>query len=130
MPNDNIGDNVVRGPTHWQNIPKAVDGGSGGPLEPGMSERLAKLEGAFEGLKMALEGLRHSQNMMITTVLGVGAILLALGVYTLQRIDALPAEFERLNMTLTSAITASKQNAAPQVIVVPPTAPAKLPKSR
>jgi hypothetical protein len=83
-----------------------------------LGERLAKLEGSFDGLKIAIEGLRHSQNMTLTAVLGVGVILAAIGIYVLQCIDALPTEFERLNQTLSSAITASKQQ-QPQVILIP-----------
>ncbi len=91
-----------------------------------MSERLAKLEGSFDGLKMSVEGLRHSQNMA-TGALGAGVgvgflvVIFFLG-YLLTRIDNLPAEFERLNTTLSSAITAAKQ-APVQVIMVPTPVP-------
>src|SRR5713226_8621181 len=74
-----------------------------------MNTRLARLEGAFDGLKIAIEGLRHGQNMTMG-LLGVGfAIVIFFMGYLLTRIDNLPAEFERLNQTLSSAITAAKQ---------------------
>ena len=111
----------------------SLDGGGNGPDMPGMNERLAKLEGAFEGLRTAIEGLRHAQNMIIGTVLGVGGILAAFiigfGVYSLQRMDnvqrdvsALPsqisAEMRDITKTLAESITAAKQM-PPQVILIP-----------
>jgi len=81
-------------------------------------ERLARLEGEFSGLKAAIEGVRHAQNMTMG-LMGIGfAIVIGFGIYTLQRIDNLPAEFERLNQMLSSAITATKQQ-PPQVILIP-----------
>lgn len=85
---------------------------------PDMSERLSKLEGVFEGLKMSVEGVRHAQNMTMG-LLGVGfAIVIFFMGYLLTRIDNLPTEFQRLNQTLSAAITASKQ-LRPEIIVVP-----------
>ena len=69
-------------------------------------------------MKDSVEGLRHGQNMGMA-LLGVGfAIIIFFMGYLLTRIDNLPAEFERLNQTLSSAITAAKQ-APMQVIMVP-----------
>ena len=108
--------NVIR-PEHFQRP------SGGGGLPPDMSERLARLEGAFDGLKMAIDGLRHTQNITIGAIGIVFAAVIGFGIYTLQRIDSLPADFERLNQTLSSAITAARQ-APPQVIVIPsPAAP-------
>ena len=73
----------------------------------------------LNGLKMAIEGLRHSQNMTLTAVIGIGVILAALAIYILQRIDSLPGEFARINTMLSEAITASKQQ-PPQVLMMPP----------
>ena len=122
--------------------PNPIRKGPGGPGDFGMSgdERIGRLEGAFNGMKLAIDGLRHSQNMMMITSLGVGTILAAFvvgfGVYTLQRIDSADsrgAQIEReviqlpgkisdglrdLTGVISSAITASKQQ-GPQVIVVP-----------
>ncbi len=104
------------------------ESGPSGPAGPSdtdvMKERLARLEGAFEGLKLAIDGLRHSQNMTLTAVMGVGVILAGIGIYILQRVDALPGEFEHMNQTLSAAITAAKQ-APPEVILMP--APQTLP---
>jgi hypothetical protein len=89
-------------------------GGGGHGEDLGIRERLSRLEGAFE---VALEGIRHGQNLMLGLV-GIGfALVIATLVYVVQRIDSLPNDFMHLNQTLTSAITASKQE--PQVIVVP-----------
>jgi hypothetical protein len=55
------------------------------PLSGRVEERLARVE-------VAIEGLRHSQNLTIGATIGVGAILaafiIAFGMYGLQRIDA------------------------------------------
>jgi hypothetical protein len=102
--------------------PGLATGGDGGQIQNGMSERLAKIEGVCDGLRLSIEGLRHSQNMA-TGALGAGVgigflvVIFFLG-YLLTRIDNLPSEFERLNQTLSQAITASKQQ-QPQVILVP-----------
>ena len=97
-------------------------GGNGGRYIPDMGERLAKLEGAFEGLKSAIEGLRHSQNMMLGATLAGFGLLIAIGLYTLNRIDLLPGEFQAINRTLSEAISAAKQT-PPQVILIPAPAP-------
>jgi hypothetical protein len=120
----------------------AVERSQRDTMSDDMNARLAKLEGASEGLKMAVEGLRHSQNITLAAVVGVGAILLTvtmtIGLYSLQRIDSLPGEFHSIAQTLSAAITASKQQ-APQVILMPapqvqqpapqPTPPPTPPKS-
>jgi hypothetical protein len=98
-------------------------GGGSGPHDPGMeTERVARLEGA-------VEGLRHSQNILAALVALVAAFVIGFGIYTLQKIDnlddkvnKLPAQISSdirdLTQTLANAITASKQQ-APQVILMP-----------
>src|SRR5580704_12599308 len=82
--------------------PGLASGGGEGQIPSDMSERLAKLEGAFDGVKMSCEGLRHGQNMTMG-LLSVGfAIVIFFMGYLLTRIDNLPTEFERLNQTLSS----------------------------
>ena len=103
-------------PTSLRNL--GSSDGTDGQRPEEMHVRLAKLEGAFDGLKMSIEGVRHSQNMTMG-LLGVGfAIVIFFMGYLLTRIDNLPTEFERLNQTLSSAITAARQQ-PPQVIILP-----------
>jgi len=93
-------------------------GSDNGQIRDDMNERLAKLEGAFDGLKMAVDGLRHGQNMIVGLLsVGFAVVIFFMG-YLLTRIDNLPTEFERLNQTLSSAITAA-QGRPPQIIIVP-----------
>jgi hypothetical protein len=97
----------------------AVDstGGDGHTPLDGFGERLARLEGAFEE---ALNGIRHGQNLLLG-VMGIGfALVIAVLVYVVQRLDNLPNDFERINQTISGAITAAKQ-IPPQTIVVPMT---------
>jgi hypothetical protein len=110
---------MAQGPHQFRTIPGgASNAGGDNQIPPDMSERLARLEGAFDGLKMSIDGLRHGQNITIG-LLSVGfAILSAFMFYMLNRIDNLPAEFERMNQTLSSAITATRQQAQ-QVILLP-----------
>lgn len=136
MSGGNEGNNVIKGPANWGNPARdgdGLDGGGGNSHPPEMMERLAKLEGAFEGLKMAIEGLRHSQNMMAGAITLVGAFVIGFGVYTLQRIDTLDSKVANLpsqissdlrdiTKTLATSITATKQT-PPQVILVPAPAP-------
>ena len=88
-----------------------------------LDERIGRLEGA-------LDGLRHSQNMLLGAIGLVAAIVLGVGVYGLQRIDnlndavnALPgqisAELRDISQTLAESITAARQS-PPQVILMPP----------
>jgi predicted RND superfamily exporter protein len=103
-----------------------LGGEDGRPPMANTDERIGRIEGAIEGLK-------HSQNLMVVTVLGIGTILAGLGVYGLQRIDtlsdrvnALPSQInsELLNLTktLASLIIATKEN---QSATVPTPAPQK-----
>jgi hypothetical protein len=99
-------------------------GGGEGPHSPDGGGRIGRLEGA-------VEGLRHSQNMILGSV-GIVAALVAVvaafvvgfGVYELQRIDslndkvnALPGqitgEIRDLTKTLADTITAARQPAPP-----------------
>jgi hypothetical protein len=87
------------------------DGHDGGGEPPMIGERLARLEAA-------IEGLRHSQNLIIG-IMAIGfAVVTAVIGYAITRIDNIPTDFERMNSTLSQAITASKQQ-QPQIVVVP-----------
>jgi hypothetical protein len=103
-----------------------LGGGDGRPPMANADERIGRIEGAIEGLK-------HSQNLMIVSLFGIGTILAALGVYGLQRIDtlsdrvnALPSQINSelldLTKTLASMIIATKENQSP---TVPTPAPQK-----
>ncbi len=112
-----------------------------------MTERVAKLEGAHEGLK-------QSQNILIMSVMGLAALFFALaGIMVSLQIstnshidqvqakvdsisDRLSAEFaaQRAEMSaqtsaISNAITATKQQ-APQVILVPSPAPTNHPSAQ
>lgn len=99
--------------------------GDGGPPMSNADERMGRLEAA-------IEGLRHSQNLLVAAVFGVGAILAALGIYSLQRIDtladrvnALPTEISSeirdITKTLADVIIATKQaQPSPPIPVAPP----------
>lgn len=94
-----------------------------------MDNRLSHLEGSVEGLK-------HSQAMLKAGVMGFGglvlaavAIVVALQAFTYSRVDrveskvdALPgqisSDIQGLTRTLSSAITAAKEQ-PPAVVVVP-----------
>jgi hypothetical protein len=92
-------------------------GGDGGDSHiPEMDTRIGRLEGA-------IEGLRHSQNLLVGIVSIVALIVIGFGVYELQRIDqlgdkvaALPQEINtnllNLTKTLADSITAAKQPSA------------------
>src|SRR5208282_640595 len=70
-------------------------GGDDGSLMSNANERIGKIEAA-------IEGLRNSQNLTVGAVVGVGAILVALGVYTLQRIDSLSDRVNALPFEISS----------------------------
>jgi hypothetical protein len=95
----------------------------------GMDGRIGRLEGA-------IEGMRHSQNLMIGIVSLVALLVVGFGVYGLQRMDqindkvaALPGQISSdlrdLTKTIADSITASK-TAVPQVILMP-APPAQMP---
>lgn len=99
-------------------------GGDDGSLMSNANERIGKIEAA-------IEGLRNSQNLTVGAVVGVGAILVALGVYTLQRIDslsdrvnALPfeisSELRDITKTIADVIIATKQVQQPPPSPAPP----------
>ena len=101
--------------------------GTSGDSDVALAERMARLEGAFEGVKLSIDALRHSQNLTVALVSIVFAAVVGFGIYTLQRIDSLPSEFQEINRTLSQAITAAR-SAPPQVILMPaPVAPATPP---
>ena len=79
-------------------------GGDGRPPMANTDERIGRIEGAIEGLK-------HSQNLMVITVLGIGAILAALGVYGLQRIRQSFGSSERAALPNQFGITRPNQDA-------------------
>jgi hypothetical protein len=101
--------------------------GGGGPIGYDMSdERIGRLEGA-------VEGLRHSQNMLAGLIALVAAFVIGFGIYTLQKIDGLDDKVNKLpgqissdirdiTKTLAEVITATKQQ-TPQVILMPPPSP-------
>lgn len=109
-------------------IPESNDsrppGGGDGP-----SERLARMEGRIDGLRDAIDSLRHAQNLFMGLAGIAVAILIFVIGYAITRIDNLPADFERMNQTLSQAITASKQQ-APQVILLPAPLQTPAPKTQ
>lgn len=102
-------------------------GSGGGPTGHDMSdERIGRLEGA-------VEGLRHSQNMLAGLIALVAAFVIGFGIYTLQKIDTIDDKVNKLpgqissdirdiTKTLADVITATKQQ-TPQVILMPPPSP-------
>jgi hypothetical protein len=110
------------------------------PGMDGIDGRLARVEAA-------IEGLRHSQNLTIGAMVGIGALLagfiVAFGIYGLQRVDAvdtkIDAKFDALGRrmseesahtrqdligitaVISNSITAARQMQAPQP--TPPPSP-------
>ena len=113
--------------------PSLLESGSGGPHPPDMSDltsRVSKVEGAVEGLKGAIDALRWVIGILALVVIGGVSFLGILLVITNNRmvnieskVDALPekinSNLQNLTTTLSTTITASKQQ-APQVILVQP----------
>jgi len=98
-----------------------------------ISGRVAKVEGAVEGLKSSIDALRWVIGILALLIIG-GASFLGIQI---TRTDARVAAFERkvdelpdkininllnLTKTLSDAITASKQQ-PPQIILMPPLSP-------
>lgn len=88
-----------------------------------MGERLARLEGA-------LDGLRRHQDFVLAAIALLAALMIGFGVYGLQRIDAvdarvsalpgqISADLRDISRTLAASITAAKQS-PPAVIYIPP----------
>jgi hypothetical protein len=108
-----------------QSSPQSVSvqyGGGNGPQLQMSDERIGRLEGAMEGLK-------HSQNVMLGAIGLLVAIVVGLGVYGITRLDQLSdrvnslpgqigAELRDITRTLAESITAAKQQ-PPQVILLP-----------
>jgi hypothetical protein len=103
-------------------------GDGGGTFDAMSNERLAKLEGA-------VEGLRATQSVLLGAIGLVLTVVIAFGVYTVNRLDALSnrvndlpgqisSNLRDLTGTLSQAITATRQQ-NPQVILM--TAPELLP---
>lgn len=90
------------------------NGGADGTLDD-MTERLAKLEGQFEGHKLV-------QTITMSVIAIVAAIVIASTVYLMTQVNQLPgkisADLRDLNQTMLQAVTASKQQ-VPQVILMP-----------
>lgn len=106
----------------WRPGGSGTVGAAGGDGGDDMNERIGKLEGA-------IEGLRHSQNLVLGAVGIVAALVIGLGAYSLTRLDQLNdkvsevpervgADLRDLTKTLAVTITASKLQ-APQVILLP-----------
>ena len=109
---------------------KTIDGGSGEAHLSAMQERLARLEGAFDGIKVVMA-------IMMTMMIGGVAFLgvqvtradsklsgLSEQVTVLsERVTALPgqinANMRDLTKTLAEVISASRQS-PPQIVVMPP----------
>jgi hypothetical protein len=102
--------------------PNTAGGGASGEWTNDMTQRLSRMEGA-------LDGLRLNQTITFSAVVLVSTIVIAVSSYSLvkigtleMRVNELPgrisAELRDLNNTLAQAITAAKQ-APPQVIVIP-----------
>ena len=102
--------------------------GGGSPPPPiDLAERIARVEAA-------IEGLRHSQNLTIGATAMVGAILIALSVYGLQRIDQTQESISReaaatrqelvgVATAIANSITAARQMQPPIVVVPAPSTP-------
>jgi len=117
MPEQEPKDNVIR-PDSFQGPTRGTASGDGNGTD-GMTDRLSRIESTCEGLKTAIEGIRHTQNLIIAVIaIGFG-LFVAIAGYTLTKIDALPEDFLRMNAALSGAITAAKQQQPPQVVVVP-----------
>ncbi len=106
-----------------------VEAGGGGPHNGDMDTRIGRLEGTIDGVK-------HSQNILVMSVMGLAALFVALAgiMVTLQirteaKVDALPAQINEsvreanraFADAVNTAIQATRQQ-PPQVIVVPPQA--------
>jgi hypothetical protein len=110
-----------------------ADGGAG-PHNPDMlSERLAKLEGAFEGLKSSMDSIRWGIAVLSAITLAGFAFFGAQLIRLDSRIDAIPtklsdeframrAESAAQTSAIANSITAAKQQ-QPQVILLPAPAP-------
>lgn len=131
------GENVYPFPGAAPSKTPALEGGNGGPHPPDMTDisgRVARVEGAVEGLRSSIDALRW--------VIGILALVIVGGISFLgvqltrsdsriatfeEKVDALPDKINmnllNLTKTLSDAITAAKQ-APPQVILMqPPTSP-------
>lgn len=109
------------------------DMGSGGGHDGtgDLGERVARLEGVFEAFKNTVEGLRHSQNLVVAIVSLLALVVIGVGVYGMQRIDQLTDRIAQTNdrisevpgkvsddvrnltQTLATTITAARQPAPP-----------------
>lgn len=113
--------------------PNALQSGDGGGTFDDMDkERLARLEGAFDGI-------RSNQAILMTAIGLVSALLIGLASFTVvqnvglnARISDLPGkintELRDITKTLSEAITASKAP-TPQVILMPAPVQAPEPKA-
>jgi hypothetical protein len=113
-------------PTESQRKKPVLENNSPAHSDMSMQERMAKLEGAFAH---AFEGVRHGQNITLGAVGLAFAIITGLLVYMHRKIDNLPNEFQNITQTLSSAITASKQQ-QPQVILMQAAPPAQTPPAQ
>ena len=104
-------------------------GGNGHP--PSMITR-EELDAKFDTVKTAVDGLRHSQTVILGVVAVLAAIMIGAFGYTYSRIDrledkidALPGELRGIADSLTGAITATRQQ--PVIILQQPAAGNLLP---
>jgi hypothetical protein len=99
----------------------------GPPLRIDLTERIARVEAA-------IQGLRHSQNLTVGATAMVGTILLALSVYGLQRIDQTQETISReaaatrqepvgVATAIANSITAARQMRPPMIVVPTPSTP-------
>lgn len=103
--------------------------GSGSGDDGSIGERVARLEGVFEAFRNTVEGLRHSQNLVVAIVSLLALVLIGLSVYEMQRLDQLndqliqtnqrvsevpgkvSDDLRNLTQTLAATITAARQPA-------------------
>lgn len=127
-------------PTTSQSRLPTLDGGEGGPHPPDMSElsgRVAKVEGAVDGLRSSIDALRWVVGILALVIVG-GISFLGVEVTRTDgriaalesKVDALPdkinANLMNLTKTLSEAISAAKQQ-PPQIILMQPPAPQQKP---
>lgn len=112
--------------------------GDGGNTLGPMNERVSKLEGAQDGLKQSQSILLTALGIFAAIFIGLIAVVATFQVFTFQKVDALSDQLSQLPdkiesrlqniaTTLSSAITAAKQQ-PPQIILMP-VPPQPLPQS-
>ena len=110
-----------------------VKGGGGGGADLSRLEtRIRNLESAVSDMRLGiselrgvLDGVKHSQNITIAAVIGVGAILFSAIVYVAVAVNGLPAQLTDIADSIASAITATQnlKETPPIIINMPPPPP-------